>query len=250
VDNLCFSYFYKNFSDQLKYLSRKTRFRLFGQLKKTWIIDKKKFINYKKRICHIWAQKAPCFLDCLSRTDRNIIFLDADAFAWRQLHSIFLKDFDVALTLRKLNDVRIGVDPYVKCKKALPYLAINAGVILMRNNPASRQFIKCWMEQIKLTHHFLIEQTALSSILFKADPDAFKTFEKTITIYRNSFETPVNVILLECEKYNNTYIDRDLSFHEEETYVVHLKKSLHGPEFLHLIEEKINKRIACIRKDL
>jgi hypothetical protein len=242
VDTIDFSYFNQTITDHLKYYFRVLRHRMFGQYKEGWILDKKEFVSHKKNVINIWMQKAVCCQDCLQRTSSHLVFLDADAFVWRQLGSIFLKEFDIALTLRRLDDIKIGTDPAVKCNNPIPYLAINAGVLFLKNNNYSRRFIEQWIKKILTTRYFLIDQTALSLLVLEANKNAFKRYEKNIKI--KCEEMNVIVKLLPCEFYNNIYIRDDFTFDSDIVYIAHFKGYLHKEKYYSSLEAIVEKHLS------
>lgn len=252
VDTLDFSYFSEGYGikDHFKYFSRSLRHRLFSQMKEGWVVDKGEFVRNKKRVIHLWAQKAVCCQDCLEKTDRNIVFLDADAFVWQPLEPVFLKDFDVALTLRRLPDINIGIDRAVKCSEPVPYHAVNAGVIFLKNNDAARWFVTLWIEKMLSMKYFMVEQTALSQLVLDADKTAFTEYEKDIRIERDGLS--VKVKLLPCERYNNFYIsDEDFTFESDvqsdNVCVAHFKGHLHRKEYLASLTRVVEAHLSAGR---
>ncbi len=245
VDSLDFEYFHRRFGwrDQIKLLSRKWRHRWLRQFKEDWILDKKDYAEKKKRAIRIWVQKASCALDCFGRTNRNLVFLDADAFVWQRLDPVFQREFDVGLTLRRIPDVKIGEDMAVKTFEKIPYLAVNAGVIYFQNTLASQSFIEAWIAKMHTLKHYIVDQTALSQMAYEADPEAFHQYEKVIPIKINQ-KGVAKVVMFPCEQYNNIYIRDDFSFDEPDPFVIHLKGYLHQKKYYESIRDLIERRIS------
>ena len=211
-------------------------------MKEGWVVDKDEFLRKIRRSVSIWMQKAPCCAESLERSDRDIILLDADAFVWNPLDSVFLKDFDVGLTMRRLDDIRIGIDGGVRCAKPVPYHAINAGAMFFRNNDRSLDFVRLWIEKMSVTRYFLVEQTALALLVLEADESAFTAYERGIRIETD--RAPIAVRLLPCEKYNNFYIGDDLSFTPDSVYVAHFKGYLHRQAYFSSLSNLVEQRLV------
>jgi|GEM_PF-1685424 len=234
VDTLTFSDFHYNFkiSDRFKHLSRILRYKLFGRKKEGWgELDKKEYVRKKKHFMHLCSQRTVICQDCLERTDKHLVFIDADAFVWRSLDPVFRKDFDVALTLRRLNDIKIGFVPGIKSDRPIPYKVINAGVLYFKNNDRARRFVSLWTDKILSIRDFALDQTALAQLLLDADAHSFEGYEKDIKVGTGG--DPVIIKLLPCEPYNNFYIRENLTFESEaeDTYIAHFKGCLHKQEY-------------------
>lgn len=244
IETLNFSYFFPGIANCFKYISRLFRHRVFGTMKEGWVVDKDEFLRKIRRSVSIWMQKAPCCAESLERSDRDIILLDADAFVWNPLDSVFLKDFDVGLTMRRLDDIRIGIDGGVRCAEPVPYHAINAGAMFFRNNDRSLDFVRLWIEKMSVTRYFLVEQTALALLVLEADESAFTAYERGIRIETD--RAPIAVRLLPCEKYNNFYIGDDLSFTPDSVYVAHFKGYLHRQAYFSSLSNLVEQRLSSM----
>jgi hypothetical protein len=241
ADQVSFDYFNPNWSlsDELKYFSRKLRYSFFGKHKSEWITDKSSYVENQRKRMRIWGQKAGCAKNCLESNDESelLIFLDADAIPWNSLDGLFDEEyFDVALTLRKLNDVKIGFDLGVRMSKPLPYHAINAGVIIFRRNKLALQFVSDWIEEQRKMQYFMLEQTALSEICLMNDQDAFKQYRRPIYLSSGAC-----LNLLPCEEYNNTYFSTDYSF-PVNCRVAHFKGYLHQEKYLEQLKSIVSER--------
>ncbi|WP_020559753.1 hypothetical protein [Thiofilum flexile] len=245
VNQVDFNYFHPKWSikDEIKYLTRKFRAKYLDQYKSEWIIDKEIYIEEKRKRLSIWAQKAPCAQDCLNHNDDSdlLIFLDADAMPWSSLNTLFDEDYsDVALTLRRLDEVKIGFDTSVKMSVPLPYHAINAGVIVFRRNEAAKQFVHDWILEQEKIQYFMLEQTALSQICLINDSNAFKQYRKPIYL-----KNKIWINLLPCEEYNNTYFSKGYSF-PENCKVAHFKGYLHQEKYFNQLESLIAARVHAL----
>jgi len=244
IESVDFEHFNPNWSirDQVKYYSRKLRSTILGSRKDEWITDKKAFVERQRGKMRIWAQKAVCARDCLSRvSDGVLIFLDADAMPWRSLASLDDENFDVALTLRRLDEVKVGFDHGFKMTTPLPYHAINAGVVVFRVNSAASRFIERWIVTQEKLDYFMLDQTALSKICLDADSEAFMQYRKPIFLDDGTL-----IVLLPCDEYNNTYMAEDFTF-SSDCKVAHFKGYLHQKQYMAKLNEIITSRADRIR---
>lgn len=245
ADGVDFGYFHPRWSlrDEIKYRSRRLRKRLTGKARDAWIIDKAAWLAQQRRKIRIWAQKAACAKDLLDGNPGDWIFLDADAVPWRPLGPVFDEDFDVALTLRRLADVKVGIDPGVRMERPLPYHAVNAGVMFLRGNQASRRFLDLWCGAMERIPYHMIEQTALSVLCLEADPRAFDGYRRPLLLGGG-----IRLRLLPCEEFNNTYIDEELRF-DERSAVVHFKGYLHQSRYLAALEQRVAERVRAAQAE-
>lgn len=237
-----FDYFHPQWqlNDELKYQLRKFRSHLGMSSKPEWMINKQEWLKATRRKMNIWAQKAACAADCIGKTKSNFVFLDADAFVWQGLDEVFEGEFDVGLTLRRLSDIKIGLDPGIRAKVSTPYNAINAGVIFFRNNTATQEFIKRWLQQIQVCDHYMIEQTALSELCIEADRSMFGSYYREAPLVLDG-ASPV-LKIFPCERYNNTYMGSHLDI-DSDTVIAHFKGSLHQEKYMEKIEEILIRRL-------
>ncbi len=247
VDSLGFSDFNHNYtiSDRLKHLSRVMRSKLLGIRKEAWgELDKDKQVRKKKYFMNLCSQRTVICRDCLERTGNNVVFIDADAIVWRSVAAVFEKDFDVALTMRRLNDIVIDYVPGIHSDRPVPFKVINAGVIYFKNNERSRKFVNLWVEEILNTRDFAMDQTALAQLVLDADEHAIEEYERDIRI--GSGPGPISIKLLPCEPYNNFYMHDDLTFEtgEGDTYIAHFKGYLHRDEYFSSLKRVVEKHIS------
>jgi hypothetical protein len=172
------------------------------------------------------AQKPFCMLDCLRRANGRMVFLDGDAFLTRDVHGILSEDFDVGVTLRRLNEVRDGKN---NCQ------VLNSGVIFFNGSSNKTQdFIEAWIEQMRDTREYLIEQTALTRLISQSNPRIFDGyFNQEVVSYEG---TDIRVRTLPCDQYNFNWIEEGVN--PEKTKIVHFKGGRHSDErFQNLLKE-------------
>jgi len=244
ANTIDFSYYMPNWNlrDELKYWSRKIRYAVTSRRKSDWIVNKTEWMNNQRRKILVWAQKAACAADCLSRSENNLIFLDADAIPLCALHDVFEKEFDVALTLRRIPDVRVGLDKGVKMSLPLPYHAVNAGVLFFKKGTKSFSFVDVWASKMQVVPYHMAEQTALSMLCLDADVDAFRQYEKNLSLNLPGDESVI-IQLLSCDIFNNTYLD-DCSNIPAGVKVAHFKGYLHQDIYFSRISKAILARLA------
>lgn len=244
AESVDFDYYTPNWNarEEIKYWSRKIRYAITKQKKSDWIVDKAEWLKKQRRKILVWTQKASCAADCLRRTENNLVFLDADAIPLCPLNDVFSRHFDVALTLRKLEDVRVGLDSGVRVYLPLPYHAVNAGVLFFRRGVESRKFVDAWSNKMKIVPYHMAEQTALSMLCLDADADAFCSYEKDLVL---NFPdgTNASVKLLPCEVFNNTSMGDCLKIREG-VKVAHFKGYLHQDIYFSKISQLILSRLT------
>jgi len=247
VDSLGFSDFHYDYTirDRIKRLSRMMRYKLLGIRKEGWgELDKTEEVRKKKHFMNLCSQRTVICKDCLERTGNNVVFIDADAIVWRSVDAVFEKDFDVALTMRRLNDMIIDYVPEIHSDRPVPFKVINAGVIYFKNNERSGKFVNLWVEEILKARDFALDQTALAQLVLDADKHAFEGYERDISI--GSGSGPISIKLLPCEPYNNFYMRNDFTFEtmERDTYIAHFKGYLHRDEYFSSLKRVVEKHIA------
>jgi hypothetical protein len=220
------------------------RYKLFGKKREGWgELDKKEHVRKKRHFMNLCAQRTVICRDCLERTDNNLVFIDADALVWNRLDPVFQKDFDVALTMRRLNDIKIGPVPGIKSEMPIPYKVLNAGVLYFKNNELSRRFVNLWIDKVLRIRDFALDQTALAQLVLDADEHAFDGYEKDLSITSDDYS--INIKLLPCEPYNNFYISDNFIFNngEDVTYIAHFKGYLHRDDYYSALKAFVEKHI-------
>jgi hypothetical protein len=141
----------------------------------------------------------------LSHPDEDrLAWIDADAYCIQQIHMImYRKVWDIAVTMRRptenVNSEHRMFDGY-----------INSGVILLRNNQATRDFIQLWIDTWP-TAPTLVDQEALNMVLHA---DKMKEINVIYQIGN------VKVMLLSTDEYNFYYFPDEP---HEYTKVLHFK---------------------------
>lgn len=102
--------------------------------------------------------KPKIILDALESTQKNILYIDSDAFIISKLDYVFDFEFDIAVTLRRTSE--IDKEPFEDHKKIMG--KINAGIIFLKNNMNTTKFVHKW---ISLTEKLKNDQLALNILL-------------------------------------------------------------------------------------
>lgn len=134
------------------------------------------------------AQKPYCFLDFALQCRKPFVFLDGDAYLVKPVPELFKSGFDIAVTLRRPDERDYARG---RCR------VVNSGVFAMRD----LSILDKWIERMQTTDERLVEQTALTRLLYEDGLD-------------------INIKELPCEQYNFYWIDRALP---PDVKVVHYK---------------------------
>lgn len=182
-----------------------------------------------------YAQKPFCLLDCLERCQSRLVYLDGDAFLVSDIERLLEKNFDIGVTLRRKHEIRRGRN---NCQ------VLNAGVLFFNGSPdRTRAFLNAWIEKMKMTHEYLIEQTALTRLIAESNPQIFDDYYNQGAVIREG--DSIQVITLPCDRYNFNWIEEGIDL--EKTKVVHFKGGRHDGncfrDFLQKLEIKIPKDV-------
>jgi Nucleotide-diphospho-sugar transferase len=228
IDGTDFGFYWPRFTarETVKYWLRRIRIAVTGKTKDAWMTDKGRHAEKMKRFCRIVSQKPAVLAAALERTDRDIVFVDADAIVLKSLAPVFERGFDFAATTEEPGDVVIGPDP-AECteRPSYPIRAVNTGMIFLRNNAAARQLLADWAVEMEEVRHVSAEQTALASLLLKNLPGFFSSRDEVRTMTSSKGVT-VRVLGLPMSRYNCTKIRADALRVSEEVFVVHFVGSL------------------------
>lgn len=172
------------------------------------------------------AQKPFCMLDCLRRANGKVVFLDGDAFLTGGISDILSEDFDVGVTLRRMDEIRDGRN---NCQ------VLNSGVIFFNGSPSDNQaFVEAWIEQMKNTREYLIEQTSLTRLINRSNPQIFKNYFNRGVVSQQG--TDIQILTLPCDKYNFNWIEEGIN--SEVTKIVHFKGGRHSDgRFQNLLQD-------------
>lgn len=111
---------------------------------------------------YLLNQKPFCILDCAYKINKNIIFLDGDAFLCESIDEIFELNIQLGVTIHSKRNTEI------LSKKFNQDARLNSGVIFfLMDNHLIQLIIKEWIEEIKRTKIYLMEQTALLNLIKK-----------------------------------------------------------------------------------
>jgi hypothetical protein len=168
--------------ETLKYHSRRLR-KLLGARNENWMTDKNAHTQRVRRSLRLFAQKPYVIQDALSSSPHNLAFIDVDAIVLKPLDSVFDRDFDLAVTAEAPEDVIIGPEP-PECteRPAYPYVAINVGVIFVRNTGRVKPLLDAWIREMETVHHLSIEQTALANLIYRLAPHFYEAHYRTHTL--------------------------------------------------------------------
>lgn len=133
-----------------------TNFNLDTYTNTNRIIIKKIIDNDDDNKSLHYQQKAISLLDAAtnSMADDNIILLDLDCLVKENLSSLFMSDFDIAVT----------IPDSANYKK--PYNNVSSGFVAIKKSLTSERFIQKWIEeQNRLRRSVVADQAALSAVL-------------------------------------------------------------------------------------
>jgi len=193
----------------------------FSQYVKSRILHRKDIIVRLKHE-YLLSRKPYCFLDCASRVEKNIIFLDGDAFLVNKIDELFFQQFDIGVTIRPENEIKT-IEKDGACQ------ILNSGVIFFFADSDKIQcFIKKWILLMEKSTLALREQTTLTQLIQKADKDIFTKKEGLLSCTDKNLRIKV----LPCEMYNYNWIER--GFNPEINKILHFKGGRHTPEQFNL----------------
>jgi len=181
---------------------------------------------------YLFTQKSICMLDCSKRIKKNLIYIDGDAFVINDIDELLDYDFDIGVTVR-LDDKIIKLSRNLGIKTY-----INAGVIFFKTDSNKIQlFLNEWIEEIKDTSGFWLDQTALNNLISKADKKIFsKDYCEGILRISN---TEIKIKTFPCEIYNK--IEMKKGFNPKYTKILHFRASQHGYVNIERIKEIIKE---------
>lgn len=180
----------------------------------------------------ILIQKPYCMLDCASKIEGKLIFLDADAFIVSALDDAISGSFDVGVTLRRLSEVSLRKN---RCQ------ALNSGVVFFNGEiRKTRAFLKAWISEMGRTCEYLIEQTALTRLIHKVDSSVLLGFYRSAIL--SSVAGDVRIQSLPCERFNFNWTEEDVCF--DSTCVLHFKGGRHEVTEFRVIDEMLNRARA------
>lgn len=246
IDQMDFDFVWPNFGlrEHLKLYSRRLRMR-FGAFNENWMTDKKAHTERARRAQRLFAQKPHVIRRALGATRENLVFIDVDAIVLKRLDPVFDMDFDLAVTAEEPQDVIIGPEP-PECteRPAYPYVAINVGVIFVRNSPRLQPLLASWIREMETVQHLSIEQTALAQLIYRLAPDFYQSHYQARTLDLGGGAS-VKVMAVPMARYNFTRIRHTDTALSAQASVAHFcggKKQQRHWEWVHgLIAHELEK---------
>ena len=241
IDELNFYFFWPGFNlrDELKYLSRRLRYRITGQKKHDWMIDKNRFVAGKKWFIHLSCIKPHIIRDAMARGNRPLAFVDADAVVLSHFAQFPAATADMAVTVVDPDQVRIGGKWETPGPDGpLPVLVINAGVMFFSHSPGALHLLDAWIKEIARVRHASGDQTALANLLYRHNPH----FHETLSTFHVSTENGgVLVATLPCARFNQVRIPRDGQGINDDIAIAHFVGSWKQPEHWQQVGETIRQ---------
>ena len=180
---------------------------------RTLVSDLKKFYNKTPLREQLLAQKVYCFEHFIDTYRENFIFLDGDAFLYNTIDEIMNPSFDIGITVRRRKEFSMK---WNKCQIA------NTGVIVFAGGyGGNKKFITAWINEMKRTNEFLIEQSAITRMLFSYNKEnLLKYCDKGFCTLNG-----INYGILSSEKYNYNWIEEGVD--RDRNYILHFKGGRH-----------------------
>lgn len=168
---------------------------------------------------YLLAQKPYCMLDCVRRFAGQLVALDADAMLVSRIDELFQGEFDIGVTLRRPHEISLRVNA---CH------VLNSGVVVFAGPSAlTVAFLEAWIDTMQDTHERLIEQTALTRLVQRADPDIYSAYYTTGTLTLDGL--PVRVRVLPCDTYNFNWIEEGVDVRQNK--ILHFKGARHARKY-------------------
>lgn len=225
-----FRFFWPGFNlrDEIKYLSRRLRVKLGNPKKHDWMIDKQAFVASKQYFIRICCQKPYIIRDALSRTDRALAYVDADAVVLERIPGYPAADSDFAVTAVDSEQVRIGGTWEPPGPDGpLPVVLINAGVMFANQTAGARGLLDLWIDEMSRVRHGASDQTALANLIYRHAHE-FGANAASVRIATRAGDAIVAG--LSCARYNQVRIARDGSGIDAAAAIAHFVGSWKQPE--------------------
>ena len=207
-------YWFKQFIKKYLYFKEESKYSLYEKVSK-----------FKKHE-YLLMQKPFCILDCAQRVNGKMIFLDGDVILVNKIDELLDDNFDVGVTLRRMHEIRYRRN---ECK------VLNSGVIVFNGtNDKTISFINKWIQTMKFTYECLIEQTALTRMIGKENPEIYNKYYQTGVV--NASGKSVVVKVFPCEVFNFNWIEEGVD--KSKNKIVHFKGGRHDDaQFIKFIEK-------------
>ena len=181
------------------------------------------------RNLRIFAGKPKCILDCLRRSDGDVVFLDGDAFLVNDIDAVVSEDFDVGVTMRRLGEI-------IYPRKNGECRVLNVGVMVFKGGARRLEsFMRRWSDEVKVTDDFCIEQTALTNLVATTRDDIYDDFNKIGIL--DLGDDRIKIKVLPCETYNFNWIEE--GFDLEKNRILHFKGGRHSVEKFEELKRRI-----------
>ncbi|MFH1044065.1 MAG: hypothetical protein V1796_03205 [Pseudomonadota bacterium] len=236
-----FRFFWPGFNlrEEIKYLSRRLRFKLSAKKKHDWMVDKRTFVAEKQFFIRICCQKPYIIRDALSRSDRSLAYVDADAVVLHHFPGYPAADSDFAVTVVDREQVRIGGawEPPGP-DGPLPVILINAGVMFANQTEGARGLLDLWINELSRVRHGACDQTALANLIYRHD----QRFHETAASVRIKTRAGDAIVAgLPCARYNQVRIARDGSGIDSDAAIAHFVGSWKQAEHRDRVGEAIHQ---------
>jgi len=240
IEELDFQFFWPNFDlrEELKYLSRRLRYKLTGYKKHDWMTDKKQHAAGKRWFLHLSCLKPHIIRDALLKSGRPVAFVDADAMVLKRLDHFPVSSADACVTVVDKDQLRIG-GPWEPPGPdgPLPVTLINAGVLFLNNTAGASCLIDAWIQEIDRIRHGSGDQTALANLLHRLSPQFHEIMQpfSIATQCGKSLITP-----LPCALYNQVRLPRDGQTISNDVSIAHFVGSWKQPEHWATVKKTIH----------
>jgi len=162
---------------------------------------------------YLYSQKPHCILDCVSRIDGDLVFLDGDAVLANGISEVMSMDFDVGVTLRPKEEIHAA-------RERGNFHVLNAGVIYF---PCSSEkieaFVREWIDRMAELDCDLYEQTALTQLIGESSKGIYDDFYNDGSLHLKGYD--IDVKILPCDRYNYYKIEEGVN--REQNRVLHFK---------------------------
>jgi hypothetical protein len=151
---------------------------------------------------------------------RPFIFLDADAFLIKNIDELFNDSFDLAVTLRRKEE---RSNEFNNCR------LLNVGVMFFLGNyETNKALINQWYKNARQTNELYSEQTSLTRLLLRLDPEIFQQMD-TVRELKLDDGHLLKVKVLDCNIYNFSWIEE-----------LKNEDDLHAIKIVHFKNERFN----------
>ena len=162
---------------------------------------------------YIMNQKPECILDCSKRINKNLIYLDGDAFLINKIDDIFEYNFDIGVTIRIKHELE-------KLRKREIIGEINAGVIFFLLDSKSIQlFTKEWIREIQASKRIWQDQTSLITLINKRNEEILKEYYNEGIIRISNIDFKIKAF--PCDIYNLYSIEK--GYDDKKVKILHIK---------------------------